>query len=59
MVPQAYQTLISLPIYMGTGTVALCKTDPISWAQTPMPHHPVEAHFHTAKEFYVKRQSWH
>ena len=45
--PQAHQTPISLPIYMGTGTVALCKTDPVSWAQTLMPHHPVEAHFHT------------
>ena len=46
LAPQAYQTLISLPIHMGTSTVALCKTDPVSWAQTPMPHHPVEAHFH-------------
>ena len=27
--PQAHQTLISPPIYMGTGTVALCKTDPV------------------------------
>jgi len=50
MAPQAYQTLICLPIYMGTGTVALCKTDPVSWAQTPMPHHPVEAYFHTPLE---------
>ena len=39
--PQANQTLISLPIYMWTGTVALCKTDPVSWAQTLMPHQPV------------------
>ena len=46
MAPQAHQTLISLPIYTGTGTVALCKADPVSWAQTPMPHHPVEAYFH-------------
>ena len=37
---------MSLPIYMGTGTVALCKTDPVSWAQTLMPLHPVKAHFH-------------
>ena len=44
--PQAHQTPMSLPIYMGTGTVALCKTDPVSWAQTLMPLHPVEAHFH-------------
>ena len=50
MAPQAYQTLISLPIYMGNGTVALCKTDPVSWAQMPMPHHPVEAYFHTPLE---------
>ena len=47
MAIQAYQTLISLSIYMGTGTVTLCKTDPVSWAQTSMLHHPVEAHFHT------------
>ena len=48
--PQARQTLISLPFYMGTGTIALCKTDPVSWAQTLMPHHPVEAYFHTPLE---------
>ena len=29
MASQAYQTLISLLIYMGTGTVALCETDPV------------------------------
>ena len=48
--PQAHQTLISLPIHMGTGTVALCTTDPVWWAQTLMPHHPVEAYFHTPLE---------
>ena len=49
--PRPYQTLISLPIYMGNGTVALCKTDLVSWAQTLMPLHPVEAHFHTPLEW--------
>ena len=43
--PQSHQTPMNLYIYMGTGTVALCKTDPITWAQTLMPPHPVEAHF--------------
>ena len=38
MAPQAYHPLISLPIYMGTVLV--------SWAQTLMPLHPVEAQFH-------------
>ena len=46
MALQAYQTLISQLVYIATGTVALCQTDPVSWDQTPMPHHPVEAHFH-------------
>ena len=44
--PQVHQTPMSLPIYMGTGTVALCKTDPVSWAQTLMPLYPIKAHFH-------------
>ena len=47
MAPQAYQTLISLPIYMGNGTVDLCKTDLVSWPQTSMSHYSVEAYFHT------------
>ena len=46
MASQAYQTHISLTIYVTTGTVAQCKTDPVSWAQTSMHHHPVEAFFH-------------
>ena len=44
--PQAHQTPMSLPIYMGTGMVALCNTDPVSWAQTLMLPHPVETNFH-------------
>ena len=32
--------------YMAAVKVALCKINPVSWAQTPMPYHPVEAHFH-------------
>ena len=47
MASQAYQTLTSLLIYVGTGTVAQWKTDPVLWAQTPVLHQPVEAHFHT------------
>ena len=50
MAPQAYQTLISLPIYMATGMVALCKTDPVSWAQMPMLHQTVETYFRTARQ---------
>ena len=48
MAPRTYQNIFNLPIYMATGTVALCQTqtNPDSWAQTPMPPHPVEAHFH-------------
>ena len=50
---QAHQTPMSLPIYMGTGTVALCKTDPviehkrcptgkISQQQNQSPNRPVQ-----------------
>ena len=53
MAPQAYQTLISLPIYMGTGTVAPRRTGPVSWAQTLMPFYPVEAHFHILHLYYA------
>ena len=48
--PQTHQTIISLPIYRGTGMNALGKTDPVSSAQTLMPHHPVEAYFHIPLE---------
>ena len=32
------------------GCFCIGQNDPASWAQRPMPHHPVEAHFHTPLE---------
>ena len=36
------------------GCLCIGQKDPAPWAQTPMPHHPVEAHFRNGSfnEFY-------
>ena len=57
--PQANQNLMNLSIFMGIGTVALCKNESISWAQALMPPDPVEAHFGDSHQQFRREDSGH